>query len=115
MSRPASRPARDQEGAAERRQDHAVRRHDGRATTPASASRASRSRIAGTKVEIIDVRTDEVDRAKAKAQRRGHADQVPDIEVLVGLWTYNTPQIYEAVKDGRQGGQVKVVGFDEDR
>ena len=34
--------------------------------------------IAGTKIEIIDIRTDGVDFAKAKAQRRGHAGQVPE-------------------------------------
>ena len=33
--------------------------------------------------------------------------------MLVGLWAYNTPQIYQAVKQSGRSN-VKVVGFDED-
>ena len=70
--------------------------------------------IAGTKIEIVDVRTDEVDFAKAKANVEDALAKYPDIDVLVGLWCYNTPQIYEAVKAAGKAGKVKIVGFDED-
>lgn len=33
---------------------------------------------------------------------------------MVGLWAYNPPQIYSAVKDAGKLGKVKIVGFDED-
>ena len=33
---------------------------------------------------------------------------------MAGLWAYNTPQIYQAVKQAGREGSVKVVGFDED-
>jgi ribose transport system substrate-binding protein len=31
----------------------------------------------------------------------------------VGLFSYNTPNIYEAVKESGRLGKVKIVGFDE--
>lgn len=36
------------------------------------------------------------------------------LALLVGLYNYNTPQIYSAVKDAGMSGKIKVVGFDED-
>ena len=71
--------------------------------------------IAGTKIEIIDIRTDGGDQAKAKANVEDTLTKYPDINLLVGLWAYNTPQIYNAVKAAGKGGKVKIVGFDEDQ
>ena len=69
--------------------------------------------LAGSNIQIADIRTDGVDFAKAKsnvqdALAKGGAD------CLVGLYSYNTPQIYSAVKEAGKAGKVKVVGFDED-
>ena len=33
---------------------------------------------------------------------------------MVGFYSYNTPRIYEALKDAGKLGQITVVGFDED-
>src|SRR4028119_632410 len=71
--------------------------------------------IAGSKIEIIDVRTDGGDQAKAKANVEDTLTKYPNIDLLVGLWAYNTPQIYNAVKAAGKEGQVKIVGFDEDQ
>ena len=71
--------------------------------------------IAGTKIEIVDIRTDGGDQAKAKANVEDTLTKYPDIDLLVGLWAYNTPQIYNAVKAAGKAGQVKIVGFDEDQ
>lgn len=71
--------------------------------------------IEGTKIEIIDIRTDGGDQAKAKANVEDTLTKYPDINLLVGLWAYNTPQIYNAVKAAGMGGKVKIVGFDEDQ
>jgi ribose transport system substrate-binding protein len=71
--------------------------------------------IAGTKIEIIDIRTDGGDQAKAKANVEDTLTKYPDINLLVGLWAYNTPQIYNAVKAAGVEGKVKIVGFDEDQ
>ncbi|MCW6507402.1 sugar-binding protein [Lichenifustis flavocetrariae] len=71
--------------------------------------------IAGTKIEIIDIRTDGGDQAKAKANVEDTLTKYPDIDLLAGLWAYNTPQIYNAVKAAGKEGKVKIVGFDEDQ
>lgn len=71
--------------------------------------------IEGTKIEIIDIRTDGGDQAKAKANVEDTLTKYPDINLLVGLWAYNTPQIYNAVKAAGMDGKVKIVGFDEDQ
>lgn len=73
-----------------------------------------RKQLEGSKVEIIDIRTDEVDFARAKRNVEDTLTTYPDIDGLVGLWSYNTPQIVEAVKAAGRAGDVKVIGFDED-
>lgn len=70
--------------------------------------------LAGSKVEIIDIRTDEVDFARAKRNVEDTLTKYPDIDGLVGLYSYNTPQIVEAVRAAGKEGKVKVIGFDED-
>ena len=71
--------------------------------------------IEGTDIEILDIRTDGGDQAKAKANVEDTLTKYPDIDLLVGLWAYNTPQIYNAVKAAGMEGEVKIVGFDEDQ
>jgi ribose transport system substrate-binding protein len=71
--------------------------------------------IEGSNIEIIDIRTDGGDQTKAKANAEDTLSKYPDIDLLVGLWAYNTPQIYNAVKAAGKDGQVKIVGFDEDQ
>nr|WP_191059982.1 sugar-binding protein [Geminicoccus harenae] len=70
--------------------------------------------LEGSNVEIIDIRTDEVDFARAKRNVEDTLTKYPDISGLVGLYSYNTPQIVEAVRAAGKIGQVKVIGFDED-
>jgi ribose transport system substrate-binding protein len=69
--------------------------------------------LAGSKIEVVDIRTDGVDFAKAKSNVQD-ALAKGGIDCLVGLYSYNTPQIYSAVKEAGKAGQVKIVGFDED-
>jgi len=69
--------------------------------------------LAGTKITISDIRTDGVDFAKAKANVQD-ALAKGGVDCLVGLYSYNTPQIYTAVKEAGKAGKVKIVGFDED-
>jgi len=70
--------------------------------------------IAGTKIQIIDVRTDGVDRVRAKANVVDTLVNYPDVAALVGLWSYNGPAILNAVKDANKTGQVKIIAFDEE-
>jgi ribose transport system substrate-binding protein len=69
--------------------------------------------LAGSNIQIVDIRTDGVDFAKAKSNVQD-ALAKGGVDCLVGLYSYNTPQIYSAVKEAGKAGQVKVVGFDED-
>ena len=70
--------------------------------------------LAGSTIEIIDVRTDDTDTVRAKANAADTLVRYPDIAALVGLWNYNGPAILNAVRDAGKVGQVKIVCFDED-
>ncbi len=69
--------------------------------------------LANSNIQIVDIRTDGVDFAKAKSNVQD-ALAKGGIDCLVGLYSYNTPQIYSAVKEAGKAGAVKIVGFDED-
>ncbi len=70
--------------------------------------------LAGSKVEIIDVRTDETDRVRAQKNVEDTLVKYPDVACLVGLWSYNGPAILNAVKSAGKTGAVKIVCFDEE-
>ena len=65
-------------------------------------------------VKILDLRADDGDRARAKANAADTLVKYPDIAGMVGLWAYNAPAILSALKDSNQLGKVKVVAFDEE-
>ncbi|HEX3350522.1 MAG TPA: sugar-binding protein [Acetobacteraceae bacterium] len=73
-----------------------------------------RETLKGSNVEILDVLTDQVDFTKAKSNVEDTLTKYPGISLLSGLWSYNTPEIYNAVKAAGKCGTVKIVGFDED-
>ena len=73
-----------------------------------------RTSIAGSTIEIIDVRTDDTDSVRAKANVSEMLVSHPDVSALVGLWSYNGPAILNAVRDAGRIGQVKIIAFDED-
>jgi ribose transport system substrate-binding protein len=70
--------------------------------------------LAGSKVEIVDVRTDDIDRVRAKSNVSDTLVKYSDIAGLVGLWAYNGPAILSAVQDAGKVGQVKIITFDEE-
>lgn len=70
--------------------------------------------LAGSNIEIIDVRTDDTDRTRAKSNVADTLVKYSDIAALVGLWSYNGPAILNAVKDAGKTGQVKIICFDEE-
>ena len=70
--------------------------------------------IAGSTIDIIDVRTDDTDSVRAKANVSEMLVGHPEVAALVGLWSYNGPAILNAVRDAGRVGQVKIVAFDED-
>lgn len=70
--------------------------------------------IAGTNISVLDVRTDDTDRVRAKANVAETLVAHPDVAALVGLWSYNGPAILNAVRDASKIGQVPIVTFDEE-
>ena len=73
-----------------------------------------RESLKGGNIEIIDVRTDESDFARARRNAEDALSRESNLGMMVGLWAYNTPQIYQAVREAGRQGKVKIVGFDED-
>lgn len=70
--------------------------------------------LAGSNVEIIDTRTDDTDHARAKSNAADTLVKYQDVAALVGLWSYNGPAIYNAVKEADKVGKVKIICFDEE-
>lgn len=73
-----------------------------------------REALRGSKIEIIDVRTDDTDLVRAKANAADTLVKYPDIAGMIGLWNYNGPAILNAVRDAGKAGAIKIVCFDED-
>jgi ribose transport system substrate-binding protein len=70
--------------------------------------------IAGSKVELVDVRGDDIDQTRAKRNVEDALAKTPDIDCMVGIYSYNTPRIYEALKEAGKLGSIKIIGFDGD-
>ncbi len=70
--------------------------------------------LQGSNVQIIDVRTDDTDRVRAKSNVSDTLVKYQDVAGLVGLWSYNGPAILNAVRDANKVGQVKIIAFDEE-
>ena len=73
-----------------------------------------REAVAGTGVELIDVRGDDVDFARARSNVDDVLAANPDVNCMVGFYSYNPPKIYEALQAAGKLGAVTVIGFDED-
>jgi ribose transport system substrate-binding protein len=73
-----------------------------------------REALQGSNIEIIDVRTDDTDRVRAKSNVSDTLVRYPEVKGLVGLWSYNGPAIVNALKESGKTGQVKIVAFDEE-
>jgi ribose transport system substrate-binding protein len=69
--------------------------------------------LEGSKVEVIDIRTDDTDTVRAQKNAEDTMVKYPDIAGLVGLYNYNGPAILNAVRAAGQAGKVKIVCFDE--
>jgi ribose transport system substrate-binding protein len=70
--------------------------------------------IKGSKVELVDVRGDEIDQTRAKRNVEDVLAANPDVSCLVGFYSYNTPRIYEVLKEAGKLGKIQIIGFDED-
>jgi ribose transport system substrate-binding protein len=70
--------------------------------------------IRGHNIELVDVRADDVDFTRARTNVDDVLVAKPEINCMVGFYSYNSPKIYEAVQAAGKLGQMTVVAFDED-
>lgn len=70
--------------------------------------------IEGSGIELIATRTDETDRAKAKANVQDSILAYPEVAAFLGLWSYNGPMIARVLEESGKAGEIKAVSFDEE-
>ena len=51
---------------------------------------------------------------KARTNVEDVMNSYPDVTVLAGLWSYNTPAIAAAVGASPKKGKITIIGFDEE-
>lgn len=73
-----------------------------------------RQAVEGSGIELIDVRGDDVDFARARSNVDDVLAANPDVDCMVGFYSYNPPKIYEALQAAGKLGEITVIGFDED-
>jgi ribose transport system substrate-binding protein len=70
--------------------------------------------IKAHKIEIVDKREDNTDRAKARSNVEDIINAHKDLNLVVGLWNYNGPAIAAAIEGLGKQGKIKAAVFDED-
>ena len=70
--------------------------------------------LKGTNITIADIRTDNADHAAARTNAADAIVSHPDVVGMVGIWSYNGPAIYNAVKSAGKQGKIKIVAFDQE-
>ena len=73
-----------------------------------------RQAVEGSGIELVDVRGDDVDFARARSNVDDVLAANPEINCMVGFYSYNPPKIYEALQAAGKLGQITVIAFDED-
>jgi len=66
------------------------------------------------KIEIVDKREDNTDRAKARSNVEDILNAHHDLKLVAGLWSYNGPAIAAALEAVGKKGKVKAAVFDEE-
>jgi ribose transport system substrate-binding protein len=70
--------------------------------------------IKDKKIEIVDKREDNTDRAKARSNVEDIINAHKDLNMVVGLWNYNGPAIAAAIEGLGKKDKIKAAVFDED-
>ncbi len=73
-----------------------------------------RQAVNGKGIDLVDVRGDDVDFAKARSNVDDVLAAKPEINCMVGFYSYNPPKIYEALKASGKLNKITVIAFDED-
>jgi len=70
--------------------------------------------VAGTQITLVDTKSDGGDQTAAKKNVEDVLVANPDINCMVGFYSYSTPAIYQAVKNAGKLGKITIVAFDDD-
>lgn len=73
-----------------------------------------KSVVADHKIEVVTTKEDNKDTNKARSNVEDVITAYPDVDVLVGLWSYNGPAIVAAARKQVEEGKVKIACFDEE-
>src|SRR4029450_968059 len=65
-------------------------------------------------IQLVDVRTDDHDQTRARANVDDTLVAHPDINCMAGFYSYNPPKIYGSLGDNGKLGKITVIAFDED-
>lgn len=69
--------------------------------------------IEGDKYTVLGTLVDGFDFARAKSLAEEAITTHPDLDAMVGLFTYNIPNCMEACKGAGKLGEIKLISFDE--
>lgn len=70
--------------------------------------------IEGKKIEIVDKREDNTDRAKARSNVEDIVNAHRDLKLVAGLYSYNGPAIAAALEALGKKGKIQAAVFDEE-
>jgi ribose transport system substrate-binding protein len=71
--------------------------------------------LQGSKIEILDLMTDDLDTSRARQNAYDALKKYPDLAGMIGLWSYNGPAILSALRAEDMVGKIKIVCFDDER
>lgn len=63
-------------------------------------------------IELVDVREDDADPAKARRNAEDVIQAFPNINGFLGIWSYDAPAITQAVIAAKKQDKIKIVSFD---
>lgn len=84
------------------------------ASSASERERGIRDALKSSRLKIVEVFTDDADRLRAKSNAATALVKYPMLVGMMGLWSYNGPQIRSAVQAANKQGKVKIVCFDEE-
>jgi ribose transport system substrate-binding protein len=70
--------------------------------------------IKDKKIQIVDKREDNTDRAKARSNVEDIINAHSDLKLVAGLWSYNGPAIASAIEALGKKGKIQAAVFDEE-
>ena len=77
-------------------------------------SNTDRIKLGGGKWILLETRTDGGDQSVAKANCEDAILKYPEMDLMVGMWSYSSPAILSALTEAGLLGKMKMIGFDQE-